>query len=342
MQTQVAGRRLLAVTGITALVAAACGAAATPAPTGAFNIHLQLTPSHVSVAVAADRGYLKGIKLDYEMVGYGESSQLFHAGTDPIGNESPWEAAAYQEQGKDIRYFSSLEASNLIAPVIIRTSDKDKYKTLADLKGHKFGIPGFGTGTWAAFQTVAKSLVNLNATKDFQIIEGNPGDLEGLLQTNAIDAFITFTAPTAHAVANPAYTALFSMTDEWKKAEGVYLPVSGWIAEAKWLDEHLEIAKNFLAGVQKGLEDVKKDPAIDDAGTKYEKWAQGEGRMTSPETQQLTDRWIKDGYFWLDGSTYTKAYAESVYKFVKQGEGVLVKTAPPIDKVFYEKTYWGL
>jgi hypothetical protein len=272
-------------------------------------------------------------------VDYATSSQLFHAGTDPIGNESAWEAATYQEQGKDIRFFSTVEATNFISGIIIRTEDKAKYPDLKSLKGTKLGMPGFGTGTWAAFQTIAKAQYGLDATKDFQVVEGNPGDLEGLLQTKSIDAFISFYGPTAHAISNPAYTMLYNITDEWKKATGAYLTINGWIADAKWLDDHLEIVKSFIAGSQKGLEDLKKDPSLVHKGTKYEEWTQNEGRFVSDQTLELTDKWIKDGYLYLDASNYNKAWTEAVYKFIQQGSGVLVKTVPPIEKVFYDKTY---
>ena len=49
---------------VASLVAAGCAAGATPTPTGPFKLHLQLTPSHVSVAVADDQGFFKGIDLD--------------------------------------------------------------------------------------------------------------------------------------------------------------------------------------------------------------------------------------------------------------------------------------
>ena len=144
-------------------------------------------------------------------------------------------------------------------------------------------MPGFGTGTWAAFQTIAKAQFGLDATKDFQVVEGNPGDLEGLLQTKSIDAFITFSAPTAHAISNTAYTMLYNITDEWKKANGAYLTINGWIAEAKWLDDHLEIIKNFIAGAQKGLEDVRRIPRVVAQGrTKYEQWRPERGPARQP------------------------------------------------------------
>jgi hypothetical protein len=339
MHPGITSKRIVIGAVVAALAAAGCGAGATPAPTGAFVIPIQLTPSHVSVGIAADMGFIKGIDLQWQMVGYGESSQLFHAGTNPIGNESAWEAAVYQGQGKDIRFFSTVEANDMGSGVIIRTTDKGKYPNLAALKGQKFGIPGFGTGTWAAFQVVAKSLANLDAKKDLQIVEGNPGDLEGLLQTKAIEAFISFSAPTAHALANPAYTMLYEVSGEWKKQTGSPLTINGWIADAGWLDAHLEITRNFIAGIQKGLDHYKQNLQLDDKGAKYEQFAQNEGRLVDAATQAYTDNLIKAGTWFYPASLYTKAWAEGVYKFVEQGKGVLVDVVPPFEKVFYAPTF---
>jgi ABC-type nitrate/sulfonate/bicarbonate transport system substrate-binding protein len=341
MYRATAAKRIVLGAVVASLIAAGCAAGATPTPTGAFVLPIQLTPSHVSVAIAAEQGLLKGIDLQWQMVGYGESSQLFHAGTNPIGNESAWEAATYQEQGKDIRFFSTVEALNFISGIIIRTEDKAKYPDLKALKGKKVGMPGFGTGTWAAFQVISKAQYGLEATKDFQVVEGNPGDLEGLLQTKAVDAMITFTAQTAHALANPAYTMLYNITDEWKKANGNYLTITGWIADAKWLDDHLEIAKSFISGIDQGLEYYKKNLQVDDKGgnPKFEQFAQNEGRLDAA-VEKIADPWIKDGYYYLNANVFTKAWGESTYKFIQQGAGVLVKTVPPFEKVFYEKTFY--
>jgi ABC-type nitrate/sulfonate/bicarbonate transport system substrate-binding protein len=342
MQLAISAKRLVIGAMATAVVAAGCGAGATPTPTGPFAIHLALTPSHVSVAMAADQGLFQGIKITYDLVGYGASSQLFQAGTDAIGNESPWEAAVYQSSGRDVRFFGTAEATNFVAGIIIRTEDKAKYPDLASLKGKKVGIPGFGTGTWAAFQTLAGGLAKLDAKKDFSIIEGGPGDLEGLLQTKAIDAMITFSAPTAHALANPAYTMIYNITDTWKKEKGAYLPINGWEAEFSWLEAHKEIAKNFIAGADAGLQYLKTHLADRYAGAKYAKFGEAEGVLASKETTDRVDQMIKDDYFYLRANVYTQAWADAVYQFIQLGDGILLDKGktPAKDKVFYAATMY--
>jgi ABC-type nitrate/sulfonate/bicarbonate transport system substrate-binding protein len=337
MSVSVSGQRSIVGAVLVALLAAGCGAGATPTPTGPLAFHVQLTPSHVSVAIAADQGFYQRVKVSYTQVGYDVSSQLFQAGTDPIGNESPWETAVYQDQGRDVRYFSTVDASNALQGIIIRTADAAKYKSLPDLKGQKVGIPGFGTGIWAALQVITKAMFNLDAKADYQIVEGNPGDLEGLLQTKAVEAMITFAAPTAHALANPNYKMLYNVSEEWNKAKGAYLPANGWEADAKFLDANLEAMKDFVAGTQKGLEYLKAHPDINKKGAKYENFAQNEGVLTSPETTALVDKLIKDGLWYFSDSVYTQKWVDAVYEFIQLGDGVLLPKGkvPPKDKVFY-------
>jgi ABC-type nitrate/sulfonate/bicarbonate transport system substrate-binding protein len=314
-----------------------CGAAATPAPIGPLAFHVQLTPSHVSVAIAVDQGFYQRVKPSYTLVGYDVSSQLFQAGTDPIGNESPWETAVYQDKGKDIRYFSTVEASNALQGIIIRTEDAGKYKSLTDLKGKTVGIPGFGTGVWAALQTITKALFNLDAKTDFQIVEGNPGDLEGLLQTRKVEAMITFAAPTAHTLANPAYKMLYNISEEWNKAKGAYLPANGWEADVKFLDANLEAVKDFIAGTQKGLDYLKAHPEIAHKGGKYEAFRQNAGELSDPATTAAIDKLTNDGLWYFSDSLYTQKWVDSIYQFIQLGEGILLPKGkvPAKDKVFY-------
>ena len=74
-------------------------------------------------------------------------------------------------------------------------------------------------------------------------------------------------------------------------------------------------------------------------GGKYEQFGQNEGRLATPETTAAVDKLTLDKYYYLDASVYNKAWADGVYKFIQLGEGVLVKSVPPIEKVFYDKTY---
>jgi ABC-type nitrate/sulfonate/bicarbonate transport system substrate-binding protein len=315
------------------LVALGCTSASTPVP--AFRIPMQLTPSNPSWAIAKDQGFFKGIDLEWVLVGYAESAQLFAAGTNPIGQESPWEAAVYTAAGDEISYFGTATASSLLSGAIIRTEDAAKYKSLPDLKGKKVGIPGFGSGTWAAFQVLAKGLYNLNAKSDFQTVEADPGAIEGLLQTKSIDAGIAFTGGTFHMLANPAYKMLFEFSAEWKKKTGSPLTIDGQLARRAWLDQHTEIARNLVSGIDQGLQYLKDHPDIVKKGGKYEQFWLGQGLLVDDATYNKGVAELKAGNFQLPASTFTKDWTDDVYEFINLGPGILAPSIPPKDKVFY-------
>jgi ABC-type nitrate/sulfonate/bicarbonate transport system substrate-binding protein len=333
-RTNFAARLLVSVIGFS-LVALGCTAGATPTPTAAFRIPMQLTPSNPSWAAAQDQGLFKGINLDWVLVDYAQSAQLFAAGTNPVGQESPWEAAVYTAAGDEISYFGTASATNFISGVIIREEDATKYKALTDLKGKKVGIPGYGSGTWAAFQVLVKGLYGLDAKADFQTVEGDPGTMEGLLQTKAVDGAIAFTGGTFHMLANPAYRMLFEFSAEWKKKTGSVLTIDGQLARRSWLDEHTEIARNLVDGIDKGLEYLKQNPDTLAKGGKYEAFWLGQGMLVDDATFNKGVEELKSGNMQLNASAFTKDWTDDVYEFISQGPGILAPTIPAKDSVFY-------
>jgi ABC-type nitrate/sulfonate/bicarbonate transport system substrate-binding protein len=203
------------------------------------------------------------------------------------------------------------------------------------MKGKKIGIPGYGSGTWAAFQVLVKALYGLNAKTDFQTVEGDPGTIEGLLQTKAIDGGIAFTGGTFHMLANPAYKMLFELSGEWKKKSGSGLTIDGQMARKKWLNEHTEVARNLVSGLDQGLQYLKDHPELVMKGGKHEAFWQGQGLLIDEATTNKAVAELKAGNLQLPASTFTKDFTDDVYEFVSQGAGILAPTIPPKDVVFY-------
>ena len=328
------GPRLIALVAVLA-IAGCSGSQASPSSAAPYELHMRLTPSGAAYAVAQDQGLFEGVKLDYELVGYGESAQLFLAGTDPVGQESPWEAARFQSEGEDISFFGTAAALNFYSGVIIRASDAEKYKTLADLKGTKLGMPGFGTGTWQAFEIIAKANYGIDARNDFQPIEADPGALLGLLQKGDIEGTINFTGQTATALTNPEFKVITNFSQEWVKSNGQPLVINGLMAHRDWLDKNTEVARALVAGADKGLQWMKDHPEEFRKGGKYANVVEGEGWFTDDATTDKIHELLQGGEWYLKGSQFNQAWVDSVYTFIEQGKGVFADTIPPKDKVFY-------
>jgi len=334
-------RALAVASAIVAVVGCSAAPAGSSAPsTGAsaapYKLHMRMTPSNAAWIVAQDQGLYDNIQLDYELVGYGESAQLFLAGTDPVGQESPWEAARFQSEGEDISYFGTPSALRFNSGVIVQAANADKYKTLTDLKGKKLGHPGFGTGTWQAFEIIAKANYSLNARNDFQLVEADPGALLGLLQKGELDGIIEFTGQTATSLTNPAFKVILNFSEDWEaKHGGQPLVINGPMARRKWLDENTDVARRLVEGVDKGLQWMKDHPDEFKKGGKYAHIVEGEGWFADAATTDKIHEFLRNGEWYLKASDYNQAWVDSMYEFIQQGQGVFADTIPPKDKVFY-------
>lgn len=330
----------------------ACGApAASPAapPAGATpgdespaetagevpTVTVRLNPSQVATAVAQEEGLFENLNVDYTRVGYGESAPLFLANDDPIGFESPWEVARFRSEGENISYFGTAAALNFWNGVIIRAEDADTYQSIEDLVGKKLGHPGFGTGTWQAFEIIAQAVNGIDAQSEFELVQADPGALLGLLETGEIDAALNFAGQAATAMASDDFELLYSFTTAWQEAEGQPLIINGIIGRRDWLEENTDAACRFLEGTDRGVQWMKDNPEEFMPGGKYADWVEGEGWFSSEETNEFIVDLLEDGEWYFTQDLYTDEWVNSVYEFVQQGEGVFAEEVPPMEEVFF-------
>ena len=323
------------------LILTACGSAA-PSDNGAgsdgdvVELTMRLTPSNVGIAIAQDKGFFDGLSVDYTLVGYGESAALFLAGEEPVGQESPWEAARFRAEGEDVVFFGTPQSLSFYSGLIIRTEDAEQYQSLEDLRGKRLGHPGFGTGTWAAFEVIAQSIYGMDARTDFEPVEGGPGALLGLLETGEIDATINFTGQTVTALTQPdRFTTLLNFTEEWEREHGQPLVITGLLARRPWIEENEETARALVAGIQEGLEWMRENPDAFRPDGEYADFVEGEGWLADDATNEKILELLLDGEYYLDADTYTQEWIDSMYEFIQQGEGVLADEIPPKEEIFY-------
>lgn len=345
------GLRPLASIAVAAMLVIACGAPAgtaapsqpngsAPASAGsggeAVTLNIRLNPSNVAVAVAQEEGLFENLNVDYTLVGYGESAQLFLASDDPIGHESPWEVARFISEGEDIVFFSTSAALNFWNGVIIRDADSGEYADIEDLFGKKLGHPGFGTGTWQAFDILMQTLYGVDAETQFELVQADPGALLGLLETGEIDGALNFAGQSATAMASDTFDLLFSFTEAWQEAEGQPLTINGLIARRDWLEDNVDVAKRFIAGSEAGLQWMKDNPDEFRPDGKYAEWTAGEGWHRDEATTDLIIDRLQAGEWYLSHDQYTQEWIDSTYEFVEQGEGVFAETVPPKDEVYFD------
>lgn len=341
-------RRNLALMVALTILLVACGSPAASPSTGAGEssgesdeptevptVVVRLNPSQVSTAVAQEEGLFENLNVEYTQVGYGESSPLFLAGDDPIGFESPWEVARFRSEGENISYFGTAGALNFWNGVIIRAEDAGTYSSIEDLVGHTLGHPGFGTGTWQAFEIIMQAVNDIDAQSEFELVQADPGALLALLETGEIDAALNFAGQSATAMASEDFELLTSFTQEWQAAEGHPLIINGTIGRRDWLEQNPDVACRFLEGTDAGLQWMKDNPEEFMPGGKYASWTEGEGWFASEATTDLILELLDEGTWYFTQELYTEEWISSVYEFVLQGEGSFADEIAPMEEVFF-------
>ena len=317
-----------------ALVAAACSgspSASVETPT----LVVRLNPSQVSTAIAQDEGLYENLEVEYSLVGYGESAALFLANQDDIGFESPWEVARFLSEGEDISFFSTAGALNFWNGVIIRKEDAGTYTSIDDLIGKKLGQPGFGTGTWLAFEIIAEAVNGIDAQEEFELVEADPGALLGLLSTGEIDAALNFAGQAASAMASDEFELLYSFTETWREAEGQPLTINGMIGRRDFLEQNTDVVRRFIEGNDKAVQWMRDNPDELKPGGKYAEYTAGEGWHRDEATTELILSLLEAGTWYFTSELYTDAWVDASYKFIQQGEGVLAPEVPPKEEVFF-------
>ncbi|CAM5217366.1 hypothetical protein CDEF62S_00488 [Castellaniella defragrans] len=159
--------------------------------------------------------------------------------------------------------------------VVIRAKDADKYHSITDLKGKKFGVPGYGTGTWAIFQTFGRAFYGIdNARKTFQTVSADSGALLALLERGDIDAALLLSGTSAVARSMPQFKTIFRFTEDLQARMHDPLTVNGAVATAAWLEKNPEAARRVVQGLDAGVKWIQAHPEAFTKGGKYENLAQ--------------------------------------------------------------------
>lgn len=295
-----------------------------------------LGASNIPVRVAIDQGFYKGVNVKFKEVGEDQETSLFIGGDAELGAMSPWSAAKFNAEGEDIKFLSTAGATNLINGVLIRSEDADKYKTIEDLEGEKLGVPGFGSDTWAAFETVVNKLYDDDAKSSFQTVTADSGAELGLLGTGQIEGALLTSGTTATGMALPQFKLIFSFTEEWQKVQGQPLIVDGLAAKGEWAKAHPDLVQDVVNGTDRAVTWMSQHPDEFDSGGKYEDLASAEGWLEDPKATKQILALIKQGDWYLNKNRYTKSWIDSLYQFIQDGKGVLVTgDIPPANEIFY-------
>jgi NitT/TauT family transport system substrate-binding protein len=267
------GKRLACVPIIAAFGLVACGGAKETNAGGASaqgttKVQMAIQEgalSNLPAVVAQEQGMFRKHKLDVEFVPMQGGSVLSSvvSGAVQFVSQSPQIVGTAQQQGQDLQFFSGGVRSNwsvLAAPKsagLPSTSDGADWKAvIGALKGKKVGIAALGATQEQWMNGLIKG-AGL-AKKDITLVPVGVGaPAIAALDSKQVDAVLT--QPSAEqALVARGDISILQRLDEAGPFAGEML--TGYIASAKWLDSHADVAKR----VQQSLAEATtyfQDPA---------------------------------------------------------------------------------
>jgi ABC-type nitrate/sulfonate/bicarbonate transport system substrate-binding protein len=290
----------------------------------------------VQVAIAEGCYEEEGIIVEHdEVVGDADTNALFISGDAELGYMAAWELARFVSEGEPIITLSSTAGQNMVNGIAVRSEDADQYQSLPDLVGGTLAIPGFGSGTWAAFEVFAAEVYDINAREDFEIVTVDPGAALGLLSTGEVDAALLFSGQTASAMANPEFHLVFSFTEDWQEATGQMMLVTTIAAKRDWAEANPDLVEAVIGGSDCGVQWMRENPDEFREGGKYEDLADSEGWLEEPQTTDEVLERLAAGEWFVGSDVYTPEWIDATYRFIESGQGTLVEEVPAEEDIFY-------
>ena len=282
--------------------------------------------------VADGEGFFAEEGIDANISVTDEDIGPFFAGQAEVALISPWEVGGFINEGEEIAVFGTAGTSTYFNGIAVKAENfPDPYGSIEDLVGTKLGIPGFGTGTWAAFEGFVQSQFGLDATTDFEVVEASPGALLGLLETGEIQGALLFSGQTLTAIGSGDFELVFRFDQEWNQVTGQPVSISTLVARTSWLDENPDVAQSVVTALDKAVEWMVANTTEFAEGGKYESIAQDAGWLNDDTTNLAVQAFISAETYYTRESLYTDAYIDSSYEFVL----VVLPDAPPQDVIFY-------
>ncbi len=157
----------------------------------------------------------------------------------------------------------------VVQDVIVRKDSP--FKTVADLRGKKFGTFSTGAGSFKATRAAIIDAYGLDIVKDTDIVQLAAPTLSKLLENGDVDAMINISSFTISAESEPdKFRSIFSPNDYWKQKTGYPIvwaaPIVAW---RSWVDQDPKRAKNFAEATEESFRWLRQPDNLDAAVKKY-------------------------------------------------------------------------
>jgi ABC-type nitrate/sulfonate/bicarbonate transport system substrate-binding protein len=199
-------------------------------------------------------------------------------------------------------------------------------KTVADLKGKKFGVWSTGAGTYKAVRVALIDAHGIDIAKDTKIVQLAPPALFKLLERGDIDAMLNISSFTVRAMSQPdKLRSLFDPNAYWKKKTGYPIvwtaPLVAW---KSWVKENPDRAKRVAAATMESFVWLRKPENLEAVVKKHGKLA----GVTDPAAVGVYKKLLADELMFL--TEWNQKSVDSQWQFLELAKksGVLDKVPP--------------
>jgi NitT/TauT family transport system substrate-binding protein len=194
-------------------------------------------------------------------------------------------------------------------------------KTVADLKGKKFGVWSTGAGAFKAARAAIMDSTGIDLMKDTKIVQLAPPALFKLAEKGDVDAMINISSFTVQAASQPdKFRSIFSPNDYWKKKTGYPIVWSApLVAWKDWVNDNPTRAKNLSAAVADSFRWLRSPENFDAAVKKYGTMAS----VTTPAAAAVYKKWLGEKRIFLAEWDQKAVDAEWAFLEMAKKYGVL-------------------
>jgi len=211
--------------------------------------------------------------------------------------------------------------------VIVRNDSP--LKTVADLRGKRFGTFSTGAGSFKAARAVMIDADGVDVVKDTKVVQLAAPALLKLLENGSVDAMINISSFTIKALSQPdKFRSIFSPNDYWRQKTGYPIvwtaPLVAW---RSWVDENPARARNFVAAAEESFRWLRKPENLDAAVKSHGALA----GITTPEAIATYKKLLGEKQLFLAHWDAKVVAAEWRFLEMAKAHGIL-DAVPPADK----------
>ena len=274
---------------------------------------------------ARDAGVFKkhGIDIQIDERPFAGFMASFPSRDSLVGTFAGLAAIERMNQGSDIVVVGA--GLTVMQEVFVRADSP--IKSVAELRGKRFGIFSTGAGASKSLRAVVIDGFGLDLLKDTKLVEAAGPALMGLMDKGELDAMYNLSSLTISALAQPEkFRSIFNPDEYWKKKTGVPIawsaPIFAW---RDWIQEDPDRARRTVAALTESFQWLRENS--DAAIKKYGVLA----AVKTPAEAEVYKKWLKEQRFFLERWDAQVINAQWEFLELAKRVGVL-QNVPPKEK----------